>query len=358
LTALAINVGSAGAFVTFNGALGTPSSGTLSNATGLPISTGVDGLGSGVATFLATPSSANLASVVTDETGSGSLVFGTSPTFTTQITAPLVNGGTTASSTLTLQSTSGSGTSDSIVFKTASQSTRVTINSAGLVGIGMSPAGTDYLDLAAGTTAIAPLGFSAGTNLTTANAGSVEYDGKVFYATSVASSRQVVDTEQFVTVGATPVTLSNSSTAAQNVFATANDTITLAAATTYFFDGFIYLSTGTTSHTTAFGFDGTSTFTSLLYEAITYSSAANTITTSVSMLEVTSAAATVLNAASTAATTKIKLKGVLRVNAGGTLVPQITFSAGPTGTCQTNTNSFMRFWPIGSNTVISVGNWS
>jgi hypothetical protein len=36
-TALAVNVGSAGAFVTFNGALGTPSSATLSNATGLPI---------------------------------------------------------------------------------------------------------------------------------------------------------------------------------------------------------------------------------------------------------------------------------------------------------------------------------
>jgi hypothetical protein len=64
------------------GALGTPSSGTLTNATGLPISTGVSGLGTNVATFLATPSSANLISAVTDETGSGVLVFNNTPALT------------------------------------------------------------------------------------------------------------------------------------------------------------------------------------------------------------------------------------------------------------------------------------
>lgn len=53
LTALAVNVGTAGAFVVNGGALGTPSSGTLTNATGLPIASGVSGLGTGVATALA-----------------------------------------------------------------------------------------------------------------------------------------------------------------------------------------------------------------------------------------------------------------------------------------------------------------
>lgn len=49
----------------------------------MPISTGVSGLGTGVATFLATPSSANLISAVTNETGTGALVFATSPTLVT-----------------------------------------------------------------------------------------------------------------------------------------------------------------------------------------------------------------------------------------------------------------------------------
>ena len=65
--------------------LGTPTSGVLTNCTGLPIATGVSGLGTNVATFLATPSSANLIAAVTGETGTGALVFATSPTLVTPV---------------------------------------------------------------------------------------------------------------------------------------------------------------------------------------------------------------------------------------------------------------------------------
>jgi hypothetical protein len=65
--------------------LGTPASGTLTNCTGLPIGTGVSNLGTGVATFLTTPSSANLLAALTDETGTGANVFANTPTLVTPV---------------------------------------------------------------------------------------------------------------------------------------------------------------------------------------------------------------------------------------------------------------------------------
>jgi hypothetical protein len=83
--------GTGGTVLYNSGALGTPVSGTLTNCTDLPISTGVSGLGTGIATFLATPSSANLIAAVTDETGTGALVFGTSPVIATPLIVGIID---------------------------------------------------------------------------------------------------------------------------------------------------------------------------------------------------------------------------------------------------------------------------
>lgn len=80
-----------------NVSLTTGVTGTLPVANG---GTGITSLGSGVATWLGTPSSANLASAVTDETGSGALVFGTSPT---------IGGTLTASGQINMTATNGFG---------------------------------------------------------------------------------------------------------------------------------------------------------------------------------------------------------------------------------------------------------
>lgn len=94
LAALSVNIGSAGAPLLFNGAGGTPSSITLTNASGTAssltagtVTTNANLTGaitsSGNTTSLGSFSSANLLTALTDETGSGVAVFGTSPVLTT-----------------------------------------------------------------------------------------------------------------------------------------------------------------------------------------------------------------------------------------------------------------------------------
>jgi hypothetical protein len=80
--ALPIASGGTGSTSTTFVDLTTNVTGTLPVANG---GTGITSFGTGVATFLGTPSSANLAAAVTDETGTGALVFANTPTFVTPV---------------------------------------------------------------------------------------------------------------------------------------------------------------------------------------------------------------------------------------------------------------------------------
>ncbi len=87
----------------------------------------------------AATSSSELAGVISDETGTGSLVFGTSPTFTTSLFSPLIIGGSTTTSGLTLQATSGVGTTGSnITFLVGNNglTEAMKIIDTGMIGIG------------------------------------------------------------------------------------------------------------------------------------------------------------------------------------------------------------------------------
>ena len=143
-------------------ALGTPSALVLTNATGLPISTGVSGLATGVATFLGTPSSANLLSAMTTSTGTGLLVFGTSPTLVTP------NLGTPSALTLTNATglpigTGVSGLATGIATFLGAPS------SANLLSAMTSSTGTGNLVFSTGPTLSAPvLGTPASVTLTNA----------------------------------------------------------------------------------------------------------------------------------------------------------------------------------------------
>jgi len=101
---------------------------------------------------LSATTSAELAGVISDETGSGSLVFGTSPTFTTNLTSPLLIGGTAVSSTLILKSTSGVGSSDAIIFQVGNNGATEAgrFNTSGFLGINNASPGYQ-LDLSTAT---------------------------------------------------------------------------------------------------------------------------------------------------------------------------------------------------------------
>ena len=130
--------------------LGTPTSGTLTSCTGLPVSTGISGLGAGVAAFLATPSSANLAATVTDETGSGALVFATSPTLVTPILGTPTSGTLTSCTGLPV-STGVSG------FGTGVATFLATPSSANLAAAVTNETGSGALVFATSPTLVTPI---------------------------------------------------------------------------------------------------------------------------------------------------------------------------------------------------------
>src|SRR3989339_441447 len=140
----------------------------------------------GNATSLGSFSSSNLLTALTDKTGTGVAVFGTAPTFTTNITTPLVLGGSATTQDLTLQTTSGVGdTGADMHFLVGNNggTEAMTILNTGNVGIGTTDLdGTPAIGILTikGSTNDGSTNILVGRDSDEANVFSVDTDGSIF----------------------------------------------------------------------------------------------------------------------------------------------------------------------------------
>lgn len=137
-----------------------------------------------------------------------------------------------------------------------------------------------------------------------------------------------------------------------------NGALAVPAATTFRMDGMLWVTSGATSHTVGISFGGTATLTSLDYYAQAHRSAANTIISVFSGIPIASASNATVDAGTTQVGQYIMVNGIIRINAAGTLIPQFTFSANPTGTITVKRNSFFRLKALGDNTLTNLGTWT
>lgn len=148
--------------------------------------------------------------------------------------------------------------------------------------------------------------------------------------------------------------------------------VTVEGDTAYLVDGILALSNGATSHTTGINMTGTATITSFAIRTRLTSGAINTLQPSNSAAGTSSlytnflhwlgttdmATNVVLNATSVLTGAQLEIKGIIRINAGGTLIPNFKWSANPTGTNLILKNTWFRLQKLGAGAVVSKGTWA
>jgi hypothetical protein len=207
------------------------------------------------------------------------------------------------------------------------------------------------LSLKAGTTDLAPIRFASGTNLTSIEAGALEYDGFSLYVTPSAGFGRAPAVGEIFTSGIG--TSGIAATTNYALFAAAGDTITLPIGTYYYTIAFqATVATSTVSATmnlalrgagTAVGsatFNGTS--------SITAGGAANQFQVAGTALT----GAMVVTAASAVAgrVYVVRGSGILKVTSAGTLIPAYQWSATLTsGAVTLVADNFMTITPLSSS---------
>ena len=228
------------------------------------------------------------------------------------------------------------------------------ITLSGTTGIELTSGG---LIAPAGTATVAPLDFTAGTNLTTPLAGAIEYDGKKLMFTPQGTQRGVVPGVQIYALNSDFVT--TQTTSDQPLFGVG---VTLSSSTIYRFRSSFYMSKTalSTSHIVSLAFGGTATLNNINYSFIDSFQSVTTVLSPDAMSFNSTAASspiTVSESGSNRYLTAV-LEGTVSVNAGGTFIPNFTTSIA-VGPYTVATGSFFEIWPIGaSGANVNVGTWA
>ncbi len=174
---------------------------------------------------------------------------------------------------------------------------------------------------------------------------------------ALGAAYQVFQTLQYQCISS-PYTLGSGTAAQQLLNATAAGALNIRANTTFFFEC-VFSITGLSSsaHTVSFGFGGSATYTSCAWQALT--TTAGTGGAVLLFTAASNAAAAITAAGVTTTTLQAVIKGVIRTNATGTLIPQITNATNGIAAIVA-ANSYFRLSPVGADTLQTAGfgNWT
>jgi len=276
---------------------------------------------------------------------------------TNSLNAPSVTYLTATSADLVI----GTTTSNNLRFVVGGGADVLTVDTAGDFGFGVTtPNATLHIKAGTAAAGTAPIKLNSGTLMTTAEAGAVEYDGRLKYFTPASTARALSPTSYYYRKNSDTVLASN--TNAQSWLGLTNG-VTLQASTIYDVEGeFRFTTTGTTSHTEAIGFTlTTATLSAATSISVRRNNASATAANGfVNYITSTASGTTVITGALTTSQTVVYLiKGQLCVNAGGQVNPVVQFSAAPGGTSTVTAGAWISFTPIGTTgSNVSIGTWA
>ena len=285
----------------------------------------------------------------------------------------LISGGSAATPTWTATPTltgtnftgipNGALTNNAITFGATSQALGSTVSALNAVSVGSTTASTgrfSSVTTIAGTASIAPINLTSGTNLTTATAGAVEYDGTALYMTPFGTSRGYVPATQ-IQMLTTAYTLTSQTAAQKLLNATTNGAVTLAVGLYEFECQYFLLAMSATAGSFGFALGGTATITQQWQSWASKGNATATTITSGSTNSVYTTINTAANTTLTGSSTTVGggafIKGFIRVTGAGTVIPQVSLTVASAATVQPG--SYFKITPVNAtSTTTTIGNWS